>query len=83
MENRCSICMNIQPLVQIDHKCTHVFCASCIDQWLEKHNTCPMCRCVVHRRVPQLSKIPRKKRGNHFANDQNLFSIAMLAGALL
>jgi hypothetical protein len=28
-------------------KCHHVFCASCIEQWMIKHNnnTCPKCRC--------------------------------------
>jgi len=76
--------MTIQPLVQIDHACTHVFCAPCIAQWLEKHSTCPMCRCVVSQ--TSLSKQTynhrRKKRGNYFANDQNLFTIAMLTGAL-
>jgi len=25
-------------------KCGHIFCNSCIRSWLERHNTCPVCR---------------------------------------
>ena len=81
--DRCLICMNIQPLVKIDVACSHLFCSSCITLWLEKHDTCPMCRCVV--RAPVLTTVRthrRKRRGNFFADDRNLLSIAMLAGAL-
>ena len=28
-------------------KCEHNFCKSCLGQWLEKNNSCPMCREVL------------------------------------
>lgn len=31
-------------------KCNHSFCKVCIDKWLEKHSTCPICRAVVKER---------------------------------
>lgn len=43
----CSICLEeyhgkdrVRSLAQ----CGHLFHAECIDQWLQKNNTCPMCR---------------------------------------
>lgn len=43
----CPIC--IEPLneAQKNRKinvCGHIFCASCIETWLEKHKTCPVCK---------------------------------------
>ena len=28
-------------------ECGHHFCHKCIFEWLKKHNSCPMCRCVI------------------------------------
>ncbi|KIH53669.1 zinc finger, C3HC4 type [Ancylostoma duodenale] len=30
--------------------CSHIFCVSCIDTWLESENTCPMCRAIVEKK---------------------------------
>ena len=27
--------------------CSHIFCESCINEWLDDHQTCPLCREVV------------------------------------
>lgn len=39
----CVICYNktIEPIFL---NCGHDFCKKCIDKWLERHNTCPICR---------------------------------------
>jgi hypothetical protein len=41
----CSICLEY---INKEHKhetgCTHIFHKSCINKWLEQHNTCPNCR---------------------------------------
>ena len=28
-------------------QCRHVFCDACLNEWLERQSTCPMCRAVV------------------------------------
>jgi len=28
--------------------CKHVFCEECVLKWLEKHNTCPLCRAIIY-----------------------------------
>lgn len=52
----CSICHDT--LTSVDKKtlpCQHEFHASCIQTWLVRKNTCPLCR----RRVPRLPRIAR------------------------
>tara|TARA_Y100001970_G_scaffold270830_1_gene365254 strand:- start:1039 stop:1416 length:378 start_codon:yes stop_codon:yes gene_type:complete len=45
-DEECSICMNtIKDKFQT--KCEHNFCKSCLRQWLEKNNSCPLCRKVL------------------------------------
>ncbi len=31
--------------------CQHEFCEACLNKWLETHNTCPICRSVLHNNV--------------------------------
>lgn len=42
----CSICYDV-----IEDKatlsCSHSFCSLCIHQWLENHETCPLCRANI------------------------------------
>lgn len=40
----CSICLenNFDEIGKLD--CSHEFCSNCINKWLEKNNSCPMCR---------------------------------------
>ncbi|KAK4415557.1 E3 ubiquitin-protein ligase ATL42 [Sesamum alatum] len=43
----CSVCLAKYEEVEILRllpKCRHAFHIGCIDQWLEKHSTCPLCR---------------------------------------
>ena len=45
-DNECSICLetfiNEEPLVQL--KCKHIYHTHCIDDWLGRKETCPLCR---------------------------------------
>nr|GEZ34919.1 E3 ubiquitin-protein ligase ATL42-like [Tanacetum cinerariifolium] len=46
----CSICLSKFEDVEILRllpKCKHAFHLDCVDQWLEKHSGCPLCRCKV------------------------------------
>lgn len=45
--NRCSICLGEyqeKEVLRIMPKCGHNFHLSCIDVWLRKQSTCPVCR---------------------------------------
>ncbi|XP_061960713.1 RING-H2 finger protein ATL7-like isoform X3 [Populus nigra] len=44
---QCSICLGEyqeKEVLRIMPKCGHNFHLSCIDEWLRKHSTCPVCR---------------------------------------
>lgn len=32
-------------------KCQHEFCEVCLDKWLEKENTCPICRTIISDKI--------------------------------
>ncbi|XP_021900103.1 E3 ubiquitin-protein ligase ATL42 [Carica papaya] len=47
----CSVCLSKFEDVEILRllpKCKHAFHINCIDQWLEKHSSCPLCRHKVN-----------------------------------
>ncbi|KAL1559840.1 RING-type E3 ubiquitin transferase [Salvia divinorum] len=46
----CAVCLarfEDVEILRLLPKCKHAFHIDCIDQWLEKHSTCPLCRCKV------------------------------------
>lgn len=48
---RCAICLaeyQEKEMLRIMPKCGHSFHLSCIDIWLRKQSTCPVCRLSVH-----------------------------------
>ena len=42
----CTICLDEfqHPIILT---CKHVFCESCINEWLNKNTTCPICRTTI------------------------------------
>ena len=42
----CPICYD-NNVDYIAEKCNHKFCKKCIDSWLRKNHTCPMCRACL------------------------------------
>jgi len=45
IDSQCVIC--ITKTNNCETNCGHDFCYSCITQWCDKHETCPMCRVTV------------------------------------
>lgn len=53
----CPICIELvpdKPWRRI-HRCGHMYCASCIETWLEKHKTCPVCKTDVTDQIASIS----------------------------
>ena len=43
----CSICYEDIIVCCDEIKCNHKFCKSCLEQWLQSNQTCPMCRTII------------------------------------
>ena len=43
----CSICHEEDCVVRHTLRCNHTFHSPCIEQWLRRHSTCPLCRCKI------------------------------------
>ncbi|XP_021276298.1 E3 ubiquitin-protein ligase ATL42-like [Herrania umbratica] len=66
----CVVCISKfedSDILRLLPKCKHAFHMNCIDQWLERHSTCPLCRCkfdsrdlknVTHSNSLRLSQNP-------------------------
>ncbi len=44
----CCVCMEDKILDKLD--CSHKICNNCMDQWLKKNNSCPICRKVINKK---------------------------------
>lgn len=69
----CIICTESKHVIPIG-PCGHHFCNMCTNEWLEKSQTCPMCRKVI-------SIVPMKShRSNFFSNEIGLHRLSRLMG---
>lgn len=53
----CAICMEILEDPLMTPNCEHIFCKSCLSNWLKDHSTCPKCRKRVNCRQLRPSRI--------------------------
>lgn len=61
----CPICFD-RPKQAVALDCQHVFCETCIGEWLEKEKTCPVCRAEVTCAAASLDMIKKEALGfNH------------------
>lgn len=75
MKDRCAICLDNKTTTFAVIPCNHEFCDPCIFEWLEKSQTCPLCRCKVDK------VFMKKCRDSYFGSDRDLFALATLIGA--
>ncbi len=59
--SECCICHEAVRKPAIVLECSHIFCEDCLQEWLDRENTCPLCR----RRTQSLNPIPVCYRDGH------------------
>ncbi|KAG0497037.1 hypothetical protein HPP92_001728 [Vanilla planifolia] len=50
-DTQCSICLGEyedKEILRVMPACLHSYHRCCIDSWLQKHSTCPICRCSLN-----------------------------------
>lgn len=52
----CPVCFD-NPHTPVTLDCQHIFCEVCILEWLEKEQTCPVCRAQVNCCNPLLQAV--------------------------
>jgi hypothetical protein len=49
-ESRCCLCYDELSIAAITPcECVQKYCSFCLDKWLNKNNTCPTCRSIIHK----------------------------------
>ena len=72
--SHCAICLDKKCTTFACIPCKHEFCDKCIFEWLEKNQTCPLCRCKVDKTMMI------KCRDSYFGSDSGLFKLAYITG---
>jgi hypothetical protein len=66
----CSICLTDVTLDKKALSCNHIYHKKCIDKWLERKSTCPVCRKEVGSEEPVLDfTLPRSSRRRRVRDD--------------
>ena len=61
LHDTCGVCQETMTSGQVVRKvlrCGHTFHSTCVDQWLEANDTCPMCMQPVVRRTAEADGVP-------------------------
>ena len=72
LNEQCPICLETLSKPILETNCHNIFCGSCIFTWIEKNNTCPLCRHTLE--VSKLVYIQDEKTDNKIDSHQTLFS---------
>ncbi len=59
--SECCICNEAVRKPAIVLECSHIFCEDCLQEWLDRENTCPLCR----RQTRSLNPVPACYRDGH------------------
>ncbi|XP_077248599.1 RING-H2 finger protein ATL39-like [Tasmannia lanceolata] len=78
---QCSICLGEyqdKEILRMMPKCGHIFHVTCIDVWLQKQSTCPVCRLSLHDSVeakhlrsPMFTTILQSGDSSEFGSDHS------------
>lgn len=49
MNQNCSICLSELKNPVLETSCHNLFCGECILKWLQKNNSCPLCRKIINQ----------------------------------
>jgi len=69
----CPICEENK--VDLSLPCNHFFCEQCINDWIIKSNTCPLCRIKLQKKTTMDSSTPKIVGSEYWSildNDENL-----------
>ncbi|OVA20278.1 zinc finger protein [Macleaya cordata] len=61
----CAVCLSKfedTEVLRLLPKCKHAFHINCVDQWLESHSSCPLCRHKVHAEDLSIFKLSNSSR---------------------
>jgi SNF2 family DNA or RNA helicase len=47
LQSECNICAEVLSCPVLETNCQNLFCGKCLFKWLERKNTCPLCRSVI------------------------------------
>jgi len=47
LQSECNICAEVLSSPVLETNCQNLFCGKCLFKWLERKNTCPLCRSVI------------------------------------
>jgi SNF2 family DNA or RNA helicase len=47
LQSECNICAEVLTSPVLETNCQNLFCGKCLFKWLERKNTCPLCRSVI------------------------------------
>ncbi|RZC50261.1 hypothetical protein C5167_018688 [Papaver somniferum] len=64
----CAVCLSKfedTEVLRLLPKCKHAFHINCVDQWLESHSSCPLCRHKVHAEDLSMFKSSNSSRLSH------------------
>ncbi len=71
-DNTCAICHNTYQANDIIRKintCEHYFHASCVEQWFQNHESCPICRGSLINRTPITSQTSNSDNNDNSDNN--------------
>ena len=62
LKSECNICAEVLSSPVLETNCQNLFCGKCLFKWLERKNTCPLCRSVIDMKNNLIYISPEKEK---------------------